>query len=124
MKENGILRVGIIGTGWIAEKAAITLRGLKDCEAYAVGSRTPDGLNGQILLFETEDLIDWKFKNIMARAEGNQGTMWECPNFANIEGHDILIISPQGIKRELNKYMNVFQSGYFIGKIDFLFSSF
>ena len=40
MKENGILRVGIIGTGWIAEKAAITLRGLKDCEAYAVGSRT------------------------------------------------------------------------------------
>jgi len=39
MKENGILRVGIIGTGWIAEKAAITLRGLTQCEAYAVGSR-------------------------------------------------------------------------------------
>ena len=42
MKENGILRVGIIGTGWIAEKAAITLRGLNDCVAYAVGSRTPE----------------------------------------------------------------------------------
>ncbi len=34
------MRVGIIGTGWIAEKAAITLRGLTTCEAYAVGSRT------------------------------------------------------------------------------------
>ncbi len=34
------MRVGIIGTGWIAEKAAITLRGLTVCEAYAVGSRT------------------------------------------------------------------------------------
>lgn len=34
------MRVGIIGTGWIAEKAAITLNGLKDCEAYAVGSRS------------------------------------------------------------------------------------
>lgn len=33
------MRVGIIGTGWIAEKAAITLQGLADCEAYAVGSR-------------------------------------------------------------------------------------
>jgi predicted dehydrogenase len=33
------MRVGIIGTGWIAEKAAITLRGLTTCEAYAVGSR-------------------------------------------------------------------------------------
>ena len=40
------MRVGIIGTGWIAEKAAITLNGLSrglqipsNCEAYAVGSR-------------------------------------------------------------------------------------
>ena len=33
------MRVGIIGTGWIAEKAAITLNGLTECEAYAVGSR-------------------------------------------------------------------------------------
>ena len=33
------MRVGIIGTGWIADKAATTLNGLKDCEAYAVGSR-------------------------------------------------------------------------------------
>ena len=47
------MRVGIIGTGWIAEKAAITLNGLSDrarkgdasaasCEAFAVGSRTLD----------------------------------------------------------------------------------
>ena len=45
------MRVGIIGTGWIAEKAAITLNGLAErtrkgdasvaaCEAYAVGSRS------------------------------------------------------------------------------------
>ena len=31
------MKVGIIGTGWIAEKAAITLNGLDCCEAYAVG---------------------------------------------------------------------------------------
>ena len=37
--KGQILRVGIIGTGWIAEKAAITLNGLTECEAYAVGSR-------------------------------------------------------------------------------------
>ena len=36
------MRVGIIGTGWIAEKAAITLNGLNDCEAYAVGSRSQE----------------------------------------------------------------------------------
>ena len=42
MKQDGILRVGIIGTGWIADKAAITLNGLSNCEAYAVGSRTKE----------------------------------------------------------------------------------
>jgi predicted dehydrogenase len=34
------MKVGIIGAGWIAEKAAITLNGLTDCEAYAIGSRS------------------------------------------------------------------------------------
>ena len=33
------MKVGIIGTGWIAEKAANTLKGMTTCEAYAVGSR-------------------------------------------------------------------------------------
>ena len=42
MNKEQIMRVGIIGTGWIAEKAAITLGGLQQCEAYAVGSRTTE----------------------------------------------------------------------------------
>ena len=42
MKQDSVLRVGIVGTGWIAEKAAITLNGLTACEAYAVGSRSQD----------------------------------------------------------------------------------
>lgn len=42
MKQKDTLRVGIIGTGWIAEKATLTLNGLETCEAYAVGSRTTE----------------------------------------------------------------------------------
>jgi predicted dehydrogenase len=42
MKLDGPLRVGIVGAGWIAEKAAITLNGLTDCEAYAIASRTKE----------------------------------------------------------------------------------
>ena len=36
------LRVGIIGTGWIAEKAAITLNATELCQALAVGSRSQE----------------------------------------------------------------------------------
>ena len=42
MKKDQTMRVGIIGTGWIAEKAAITLKGLTACKAYAVGSRSQE----------------------------------------------------------------------------------
>ena len=42
MDKQGIMRVGIIGAGWIAEKAAITLNGLKECECYAIASRSLD----------------------------------------------------------------------------------
>lgn len=36
------MRVGIVGAGWIAEKAAITLNGLKGVTALAIGSRTKE----------------------------------------------------------------------------------
>jgi predicted dehydrogenase len=42
MKQDLKLRVGIIGAGWIAEKAAITLGGLTECEGYAIASRSLD----------------------------------------------------------------------------------
>ena len=42
MINDGKMRVGIIGAGWIAEKAAITLNGLTDCEAYAISSRSKE----------------------------------------------------------------------------------
>ena len=40
MIQDGLLRIGIVGAGWIAEKAAITLNGLDSCEAYAIASRS------------------------------------------------------------------------------------
>ena len=42
MKENGVMRVGVVGAGWIAEKAAITLTGLSTCECYAIASRSQE----------------------------------------------------------------------------------
>lgn len=46
MKQDGTLRVGIVGAGWIAEKAAITLNTLVECEAYAIGSRSMEKAEG------------------------------------------------------------------------------
>ena len=62
------MRVGIIGTGWIAEKAAITLRGLTQCEAYAVGSRHQ----------ETADAFAAKWN--IAKAYGSYASLIEDPD--------------------------------------------
>ena len=97
-----------------------------DGKYYAiVGSRTPTEdpagteANGQIVMFESNDLINWNYKNIIARGEGNQGFMWECPNFATIDGQDVLIFSPQGVKPEGNKYLNWHQSVYMLGNLNY-----
>ncbi len=42
MTNDSKLRIGIIGAGWIAEKAAITLNGLTSCECYAIASRSQE----------------------------------------------------------------------------------
>lgn len=68
MKQDGIMRVGIIGTGWIAEKAAITLNGLNNCEAYAIGSRTQ----------ETADAFAKKWN--IARAYGSYSELIADPD--------------------------------------------
>lgn len=84
-----------------------------------VGSRNKAETDGQVLLFESRDLENWKFKNIAARAEGNQGNMWECPNFAEIDGRDVLILSPNDMQTEGKKFLNKHQSGYMLGEMNY-----
>ena len=43
--QNPDFKVGIVGAGWIAEKAAITLNGLSGLRAYAIASRSQEKAN-------------------------------------------------------------------------------
>ncbi len=42
--------------------------------------------------------------------------MWECPDFFTLDGQDILLMSPQGLEAQGDKYRNRDQTGYLIGK--------
>ncbi|MEW9669402.1 glycoside hydrolase family 32 protein [Ammoniphilus sp. 3BR4] len=86
---------------------------------YAVlGSKTMDN-RGQVLLYRSDDLIHWEFVNVMAKGEGNFGYMWECPDFFHLDGRDVLVMSPQGMKPEGNLYQNLHQSGYVLGQLNY-----
>jgi len=82
-----------------------------------VGSRHADE-SGQILLYKSTDLRNWSFVTILDRSENKLGRMWECPDFFNLDGSDIMIISPQEVKAEGLNFHNGHNAAYLIGKYD------
>ncbi|OIK11299.1 sucrose-6-phosphate hydrolase [Bacillus sp. MUM 13] len=78
---------------------------------------------GAAVLFTSENLFDWEESGRIAGTGMNElgyfGYMWECPDLINLNGRDILLISPQGLKPSGHFYHNLFQSGYFSGKLDY-----
>lgn len=78
---------------------------------------------GCVLLYRSPDLTEWKLVGPLAGSHlnrlGDFGYMWECPDLLELDGQDILIVSPQGIEAEGIKYQNIYQAGYFAGKVDY-----
>ncbi|WP_315072698.1 glycoside hydrolase family 32 protein [uncultured Clostridium sp.] len=85
---------------------------------YAVvASRHADG-SGQILLYKSSDLKEWSFVCILDRNKNEIGSMWECPDFFNINGNNIMIISPMEVKANGLRFHNGHNTVYLIGKYD------
>lgn len=95
----------------------------KDIYYMVLGARDK-GDKGCILLYKSYDLENWDLLNTIYSKE-NFGFMWECPDMFGLtdkitnESKTILCISPQGIEKDGYKYNNIYQSGYFLGNIDF-----
>jgi len=83
-----------------------------------IGAQTKDE-QGRVLLYTSIDLKKWEYKKEIAGSQINGlsefGYMWECPDFFELGGADILLVSPQGIEENGDKYNNLYQTGYFIG---------
>ncbi|WP_037289719.1 glycoside hydrolase family 32 protein [Saccharibacillus sacchari] len=96
----------------------------KHGETYycVLGSQTTDRRSGQVLLYRSSNLTDWSFVSIMAGGQEpteTLGYMWECPDLFALNGQDILVCSPQGMKPAGELYHNLHQSGYMLGKLDY-----
>ena len=59
-----------------------------------VGNRTPDG-SGAILLYESEDAVNWQLAATLDSSRNQYGRMWECPDFFPLDGKQVLFTSPQ-----------------------------
>lgn len=87
---------------------------------YAVlGSKTDDE-RGRVLLYRSENLIEWEFLRVLGESPGDLGYMWECPDFFELGGKHVLLWSPQGMDPAGDRYRNLHQTGYIIGDFDYV----
>ena len=81
------------------------------------GNCTMDG-DGRILLFSSPDGIKWKYEKILAADNKRFGRMWECPDFFEPDGKDVLITSPQDMLPSGFEYHNGNSTLCLIGSYD------
>ncbi len=63
-----------------------------------LGSKTQDN-RGELLFYRSQDLMQWDYVNTASKENG-LGWMWECPDYFEIPGGKVLIISPMGLLSE------------------------
>ncbi|AXI08576.1 sucrose-6-phosphate hydrolase [Oceanobacillus zhaokaii] len=94
----------------------------KNNKWYMVLGAQTDAGTGEAVYYTSNNLYDWNFHGTLAGSGKNGlgafGYMWECPDFFELGGTDILMVCPQGIEAKGYEYQNVFQTGYFSGKIN------
>lgn len=77
---------------------------------YVVTGAKKDGF-AQALLFSSDDLLHWKFVNVLAESRGELGYMWECPDFYPLGDRYVLMFSPMGLGERKTVYL--------VGDMDF-----
>ncbi|AVU76869.1 glycoside hydrolase family 32 protein [Pseudomonas rhizophila] len=69
-------------------------------------------------LYRSTDLRAWEFLDYVARGNEGDGYMWECPDLFRLDGRDVLLYSPQGMRPEGYERLNKYQTGYRVGQLD------
>lgn len=82
-----------------------------------VGNKTKEG-TPQVVLFYSEDALDWKYVSVLAQdREGKLGTMWECPDFFKLDNQYVLLTSPTDMSAN-DEFHNGGNSVYYMGEYD------
>lgn len=90
----------------------------KDGMYYAVIASKSAEETGQILLYQSEDLLQWEFASVFLKGNKDQGIMWECPDYFNLDGKDCLIFSPMQWPQDGDDYQNLNASVLAVGTVD------
>jgi beta-fructofuranosidase len=77
-----------------------------------------EGFGGQMLLYRSEDALNWEFVKVFAENHSRLGRMWECPDFFELDGKYVLLGSSQDMLPKGLEYQNGNGTFYFTGTYD------
>ncbi|GGN92400.1 glycoside hydrolase family 32 protein [Saccharibacillus kuerlensis] len=88
----------------------------QDGDSYlsVIGAQRSD-LTGAAVLYRSNDLINWTFEGELKTSLPSFGYMWECPDYFELDGTGVLLLCPQGLEPEGDRFRNIYQSGYLLG---------
>lgn len=89
----------------------------KDGLYYSIIGATAKNGEGRILLYKSVDLLNWEYVGVVL--QNNRTNVFECPDYFNLDGKEVILASPQNLITDGVNYQNQHSNIYFIGKLDF-----
>ncbi|MCH4054329.1 MAG: glycoside hydrolase family 32 protein [Atopobiaceae bacterium] len=77
-----------------------------------LGARTLED-RGCVLLYGSDDGVAWQAEGSLTVRGPRFGYMWECPNIARVDGHEFLLLCPQGVPKRPFAMQCLHNAGYF-----------
>ena len=85
--------------------------------ACVVGACSESG-DGKILKYTSADGLKWEFACIYASNDDRFGTMWECPDTFELDGKQVLLVSPQDMLAQGDEFASGNGTLALIGHVD------
>lgn len=88
-----------------------------DGNYYCVLAVRNERRRGEIIMFKSEDLVEWRFHASIFRTANEQNMLLECPDFFRLDGKDVLIYSVMPCDPEFDAQVPN-HVAYAVGKLD------
>lgn len=89
---------------------------------YMLAGGVDDAGRGLVVLYECSEMDVmsgcWKYAGVLARNLGDLGGVWECPDFFELDGKHVLMVSPTGMTASGYEFHNGNNSVYMTGEFD------
>ncbi|MCD8230544.1 MAG: glycoside hydrolase family 32 protein [Clostridiales bacterium] len=67
---------------------------------YAVAVNCMANGSGAVLLFSSRNACDWEYVTTLDQSDNRLGGMWECPDFFELDGRQVLLVSPMKMRAQ------------------------